>query len=124
MKNTPATRDLFVADIPFETTEAELHQLFSLCGTVRLIKFLKDDQDNFKGLAFIRMSNDKESREAVNMLDGIKLGDRHLRISIARTKEEREPPATETIRNDRSRNRQGRMSRKKGQRPDDTRRNK
>ncbi|PLY06885.1 MAG: RNA-binding protein [Desulfuromonas sp.] len=89
MMGKRAERDIFVADIPFETTEAELQQLFELCGRVRMVRILTDDQGKSKGLAFVRMDNDKETREAVNMLDGTHLGERYLRVSIARTKDER-----------------------------------
>jgi RNA recognition motif-containing protein len=82
-------KDIFVADISFEATEEDLHKLFSVCGTVRSINMLTDPKNGqFKGVAFIRMANDAENREAINMLDGTRLIDRCICVSAAKTKEE------------------------------------
>ncbi|MCF6267500.1 MAG: hypothetical protein L3J57_13270 [Desulfuromusa sp.] len=46
--------------------------------------------DQFKGVAFVCMSNDAETKEAINMLDGTRLIDRYscISVSAAKTKEE------------------------------------
>jgi RNA recognition motif-containing protein len=94
MTKPQLTKDLFVADIAYTVTETELKQLFSLCGTVRLIQLLKTPQGDSKGIAFIRMGNDRETREAVNMLDGTLMHDRCISVSIARSKAERAAATT------------------------------
>ena len=42
MDKKPANKDLFVTDIDFDAEEADLHKLFSVCGTVKLINQLTD----------------------------------------------------------------------------------
>jgi RNA recognition motif-containing protein len=73
---------------------------------------LNDPQGNFKGIAFIRMANDKETKEAVNMLDGTRLQNRCISVSIALSKEERTPPAVE-IQEKKARRRRAPKGRKK-----------
>ena len=82
-------KDIFVADISFEATEEDLHKLFSVCGTVRSINMVTDPKSGqFKGVAFIRMATDAETKEAINMLDGTRLIDRCISVSVAKSKEE------------------------------------
>ncbi len=89
MKTKAKIKDIFVAEISFEATEEDLHKLFSVCGTVRSINMVTDQRTGlFKGVAFIRMANDAENREAINMLDGTRLIDRCIIVSAAKTKEE------------------------------------
>ena len=90
-------KELFVSELPFETSEDELRQLFSTCGTVRSVFMLNDDRGQFKGIAFIKMSNEKENREAVNILDGTKLDKRYIKVAPARPKSAAPEPAEEPI---------------------------
>jgi|GEM_PF-1370847 len=89
MKKAPKFKDIYVTEISFDATEEELAQLFSLCGTVKSIQMVTDDKDNFKGAAYVRMASEKETREAVNMLDGTKIQGRLIKVALSRSKEER-----------------------------------
>ncbi len=89
MKTKKKMKDIFISDISFEATEEDLRKLFSVCGTVRSINMVTDSKGGqFKGVAFVCMSNDAETKEAINMLDGTRLIDRCISVSPARTKEE------------------------------------
>lgn len=89
MKTNRTYKDIFVTDIDYEVSEEELRQLFGLCGTVRSVQLLNDLQGNFKGIAFIRMASEKETKDAINTLDGTLLQNRCISVSLARSKEER-----------------------------------
>lgn len=89
MKKAQKFKDIYVTDISYDATEEELHQLFSLCGTVKSLQLVTDDKDNFKGAAYVRMASEKETREAVNMLDGTKIQGRLIKVELSRSKEER-----------------------------------
>ncbi len=89
MKVNPAYRDIFVSDLSYETSAEELEQLFALCGKVQSVNLLTDAQGKLKGIAFVRMSTAKETRDAINTLDGTYLTDRYISVSEARSKEER-----------------------------------
>ncbi|MCK4502004.1 MAG: RNA-binding protein [Desulfuromonadales bacterium] len=89
MKTKPKFKDIFISDISFEATEEDIHKLFSVCGTVRSINMVTDQRNGqFKGVAFVCMSNDAETKEAINMLDGTRLIDRCICVSAAKSKEE------------------------------------
>ncbi len=89
MKNKSKYKDLYVTDISYDATEDELHQLFSLCGTVKSLKLVTDDHDNFKGAAYVRMGSEKETKEALNMLNGTLIQNRLIKVELSRSKEER-----------------------------------
>jgi len=89
MKSKTKIKDIFVSELSFDVTEEEIRKLFSVCGTVRSINMVNDPKSGqFKGVAFVCMSNDAETREAINMLDGTRLLDRCISVSAAKTKEE------------------------------------
>ncbi|MFO7765168.1 MAG: RNA-binding protein [Pelovirga sp.] len=111
MKPNPAFRDIFVSDLSFDTTAEELKQLFSLCGNVQTVDLLTDAQGQFKGIAFVRMSSAKETRDAINTLDGTYLTDRRINVTEARSREER--LQTLTISPSKSRRRRPSPGRKK-----------
>lgn len=92
MKDRNAYKDIFVTDLSYEATEEDIQKLFALCGTVRSVHMLTNPQGQFNGIAFVRMSNEKETREAINMLDGTRLIDRCIKVSEARSREERGEP--------------------------------
>lgn len=89
MKPNRAYRDIFVSDLSYETNIEDLKQLFSLCGKVQAVNLVTDAQGKFKGIAFVRMSSAKETRDAINTLDGTYLAERYIKVSEARSKEER-----------------------------------
>ncbi|MFK5926622.1 MAG: RNA-binding protein [Desulfuromusa sp.] len=89
MRNKKRIKDIFVSELSFEVTEEEIRKLFSVCGTVRSINMVTDPKSGqFKGVAFVCMSSDAETKEAINMLDGTRLIDRCISVSAAKTKEE------------------------------------
>jgi RNA recognition motif-containing protein len=84
MKEKPTGRDLYVADISYEAAEEDLYKLFSLCGMVRSVHMITDQQSGqFKGCAFVHMSKPAEAREAINTLDGTYLVNRCISVSPA-----------------------------------------
>ncbi len=95
MKPKAKIKDIFVSELSFDITEEEIRNLFSVCGTVRSINMVNDPKSGqFKGVAFVCMSNAAETRDAINMLDGTRLLDRCISVSAAKTKEEMAAMAT------------------------------
>lgn len=80
---------LYVGNLSYATTEDELKSLFSNAGTVTSVAVIKDrETGRSKGFAFVEMSTKEEADKAVSQYNGYTMGDRDLRISIARPKEE------------------------------------
>jgi RNA recognition motif-containing protein len=81
---------LYVGNLSYATTEDELRQLFAQAGTVTDVALIKDrDSGTSKGFAFVTMGSQDEANAAIQQLNGRSVGNRELRVSIARPREER-----------------------------------
>jgi RNA recognition motif-containing protein len=82
---------LYVGNIPYETTEAQLRTLFEQDGAeVTEVKIVMDrDSGRPRGFAFVEMSTDVQASAAVNTLHGTQFGGRPLTVSEARERQAR-----------------------------------
>ncbi len=81
---------LYVGNLPYSTTEDELRNMFSQAGTVASVAVIKDrDTGQSKGFAFVEMSNQVEAEKAISMFNGRSMGQREMKVSLARPREER-----------------------------------
>ncbi len=81
---------LYVGNLPFDTTEDAIRQLFAQSGTVVSVALIKDRATGTsKGFGFVEMSSQSEAQAAIQALNGHMVGDRALSVSIARPREER-----------------------------------
>jgi len=84
---------LYVGNLSYSTTEDSLRTLFFQAGTVTSVALIKDrDSGQSKGFAFVEMSTQVEAEKAISMFNGFQMGDRELRVSLARPREERGRP--------------------------------
>lgn len=84
MKEKPTIKDLYVANLSFETEEEDLQKLFAICGTVRTIHMITDPKSGLsKGCAFVHMTSAEEAREAIITLDGTSLHKRIISVTAA-----------------------------------------
>lgn len=83
-------KKLYVGNLSYATTQDELQELFSQAGTVASVELIKDrDTGQSKGFAFIEMSNQSEAEKAISTFNGYRLGNREIKVNIARPREER-----------------------------------
>ncbi len=81
---------LYVGNLPYSTTEDELRNLFSQAGTVASVAVIKDrDTGQSKGFAFVEMSNQVEAEKAISMFNGRSMGQREMKVSLARPRDDR-----------------------------------
>lgn len=81
---------LYVGNLSYSTTEDDLRTLFTQAGTVSSVALIKDrDSGQSKGFAFIEMSTQVEAEKAISMFNGKMVGERELKVSLARPKEDR-----------------------------------
>ena len=86
-------KSLFVGNMSFQTTEAELKSLFEAFGEVTRVQVMKDrDTGRARGFAFVEMANDEEAARAIAALNGKEVGGRALNVNEARPKPERSGP--------------------------------
>lgn len=97
MKSKPAVKDLYVANLDFETKEEDLQKLFALCGTVRGIHMVTDQKSGLpKGCAFVHMTTVAEAQDAIVTLDGTALHKRIISVTAALPRRTAAPEVTPT----------------------------
>ena len=81
------SRKLYVGNLPYETGEAELQELFSRAGNVDSVKVMRDmATGRARGFAFVEMSSDDEAQKAISELNNYQVGGRGLTVNEARPK--------------------------------------
>ena len=85
-------KSLFVGNLPFQTSEAELEEMFAQAGTVETVTVMRDRMTGRpRGFAFVSMASDDDAQKAVQQLDGATLGGRTIAVNEARPRPERGP---------------------------------
>lgn len=81
---------LYVGNLSYATTEEELRALFSQAGTVASVELIKDrDTGSSKGFGFIEMTSQSDAESAIRQFNGHSLGNREIKVNIAKPREER-----------------------------------
>jgi RNA recognition motif-containing protein len=76
-----------VGNLPYETGETELQELFARAGTVDTVKVMRDQATGrARGFAFVEMSTDEDARKAIDELNSYQLGGRGITVNEARPK--------------------------------------
>jgi RNA recognition motif-containing protein len=82
--------NIFVGNLAFTTTEAELSQIFAPYGIVERVQIIMDrETGRSRGFGFVEMPDMAEARAAIEALNGTSLGGRALTVNEARPREER-----------------------------------
>ena len=79
---------LYVGNLSFNTSEAELRDAFGAFGTISEV-FVATDRDTGRprGFAFVTFSTAEESKLAVEKMNGAELGGRALTVNEAKPRE-------------------------------------
>lgn len=81
---------LYVGNLPFSTTDADLQDMFAQAGTVKSAQVIKDRASGrSKGFGFVEMGSSDEAQNAISMFHGKDFSGRALTVNIARPREER-----------------------------------
>jgi RNA recognition motif-containing protein len=81
---------LYVGNLPYSTTDADLNELFAQYGTVASASVIMDrDSGRSKGFGFVEFETDEEAKAAIEALNGKENGGRNLVVNEARPREER-----------------------------------
>ena len=80
---------MYVGNLPFETTEDEVRELFADYGEIESLAMITDrDSGRFRGFCFVEMEN-AAADAAIAALDGKDFGGRDMRVNEARPREDR-----------------------------------
>src|SRR5437764_9420328 len=83
-----ASKNLYVGNLPFTTTQADLEQLFGQYGTVTKAQVITDrETGRSRGFGFVEMSSGAD--EAVAAMNGAEYQGRRLTVNEAKPREER-----------------------------------
>ena len=80
---------LYVGNLSFQTTSADLEQLFVGAGAVQSVNVITDrDTGRSRGFAFVEMGSQAEAEEAIKQLNGKEIDGRALTVNTARPRED------------------------------------
>jgi RNA recognition motif-containing protein len=83
-------KKLYVGNLSYETTDLDLRNLFAQAGTVETVDLIKDrETGRSKGFGFVEMSTQEEAEKAISMFNGHSMGNREIKVNIARPKEDK-----------------------------------
>ena len=84
-------KKLYVGNLGYNVTSADLQQLFAPHGTVQSAQVV-EDAGRSKGFGFVEMSSDEEARKAIAALNGQVHGERALTVNEAKPRAPRSGP--------------------------------
>jgi RNA recognition motif-containing protein len=83
---------LYVGNLPYSTTEEQLHEYFGEYGDIQEIAIITDRETGLsKGFGFVTMTTEEDAATAMNALNGTSFGGRTIKIDLARPRAERPP---------------------------------
>lgn len=80
-------KKLYVGNLPFSSSEADIRELFAQFGEVHSVKLISDRETGRpRGFGFVEMDN---ADEAARALDGSDFEGRNLKVNEARERDDR-----------------------------------
>ena len=81
------SKKIYVGNLPFSSTEAELKELFGHHGAVESVNIITDRETGRpRGFAFVEMEDASAAQDAIRALDGSDLGGRNIKVNQAQDK--------------------------------------
>lgn len=75
---------LYVGNLPYTMTNADLEELFAQVGTVKSARVISDrDTGRSKGFGFIEMETSDEAQAAISEFNGTEISGRALKVNEA-----------------------------------------
>jgi cold-inducible RNA-binding protein len=84
-------KKIYVGNLSFQTTDADLNQMFSEVGQVESVQIITDrDTGRSKGFGFVQMTDDAAAAKAIERFNGKEVNGRALTVNEARPMERRD----------------------------------
>ncbi len=84
-------KKIYVGNISFQTTEADLSDMFGQIGQVESVQIITDRETGLpKGFGFVQMADDDAAEKAIAQLNGKEVGGRNLTVNEARPMQKRD----------------------------------
>ena len=82
------SKNLYVGNLPFGTTDEDLRQAFAQYGTVIKAQVIMDrETGRSRGFGFVEMSSSTEAGQAIETLNGRDVGGRQINVNEAKPRE-------------------------------------
>ena len=79
------SNNLFVGNLTFDTSTADLESLFSAHGEVSKAQVITDrDSGRSRGFGFVEMATAEAAQDAIDALDGHDVDGRQLTVNVAK----------------------------------------
>ena len=80
--------NIYVGNLPFDTTNDQLEDLFGEHGTVSRAQVISDrETGRSRGFGFVEMEDENEAQAAIEAVNGTDFGGRDLKVNIARPRD-------------------------------------
>jgi RNA recognition motif-containing protein len=87
--------NIYVGNLPYDTTDEELQRAFSAFGSVQSTKIIRDPYTGkSKGFGFVEMPGQAEAQAAIDGLSGREFKGRTLNVNKARTRSDSHAPGS------------------------------
>jgi RNA recognition motif-containing protein len=81
---------LYVGNLPFSVTDADLNTMFAKHGTVTSVNIITDKFTNRpRGFAFVEMETEEAAQKAIAELNGTQIEGRAIVVNVAKPQEPR-----------------------------------
>ena len=81
------SKKIYIGNLPFTTTEAELRTALERHGSVESVSVVMDRETGRpRGFAFAEMAEDTAASDAIRALDGTAFAGRNLKVSEAQAR--------------------------------------
>lgn len=88
-KGFPVSNKIYVGNLPYSVTDANLESNFSEFGSVTSAKVMMDrDTGRSKGFGFVEMTTTEASQAAITALNGMSVDGRSIIVNLAKPREE------------------------------------
>jgi RNA recognition motif-containing protein len=86
-QDTRVSKKIYIGNLPFSSTEADLQDLFGRHGAVESVAVITDRETGRpRGFAFVEMENASDAADAIRALDGSDLDGRNIKVNEAQDK--------------------------------------
>jgi RNA recognition motif-containing protein len=84
------SKKLYVGNLSFSSTEADLRDLFGRHGSVESVNVITDRETGRpRGFAFVEMAEGSAAQDAIRALDGTDFGGRTIKVNEAQDRQNR-----------------------------------
>jgi RNA recognition motif-containing protein len=82
--------NIYVGNLPYTTTEAELRQMFEAYGTVESVNIIQDrETGRSKGFGFVVMPDAAQGQAGIAGINDKDMGGRRVKVNEARPRDDR-----------------------------------